>query len=131
MREECPKLISDKYKKDWDEIVYRLELNLNPYDIDDINILILAKAISKEWTEEVYLLNKIMFYLEQVEDINYEFLDRISTLLKNDWERSKDETKLIIFTLFNKIKWMYEHLKLNKENRKIIIKTLKEVNKFI
>lgn len=47
LRDECPKLISDKYKKDWDEIVYRLELNLNPYDIDDINILILAKAISK------------------------------------------------------------------------------------
>lgn len=146
LREECPKLISDKYKKDWDEIVYRLELNLNPYDIDDINILILAKAISKELTEEVYLLNKIMFkknrkrikekqdimfYLEQVEDINCEFLERISTLLKNDWERSKYETKLIIFTLFNKIKWRYEHLKLNKENRKIIIKTLKEVNKFI
>lgn len=85
----------------------------------------------KRDVKEIKEKEDVMSYLEQVEDIKGEFLERISNLLKNDWERSKDETKLIIFVLFNKIKWRYNHLKLNKEKKKIIIEEIKEVNKFI
>ena len=121
LRDEIPKLLSEKYEDEWVYIVNKLELNLNPYDIDDINLLILARAITNKSTSIKIIrsesLEDIEYedkenqtikdkYLEDIEneDIEYQFMERVSRLLKSDWERSKLEASKPRFGFVHKDK---------------------------
>ena len=108
LRYEIPKLLSKEYEKELQSIVHRLELNLNPYDIDDINILILARAIANKGTCVKIIKNKSLENVkyEKIEnqDIEYQFMERVSRLLKSDWERSKLEASKPRFVFGHKNK---------------------------
>lgn len=112
LKEYCSKLVSlsrdiensvdiNSCSFEKNKILRSLQLNLNPFDIDDINIFLLARAIVKRIDKDKIKTVKKgkdeyeieEFFKGKDVDIDEDFFYRIEKLLKDDWERSKKEAK--------------------------------------